>query len=65
MEPSCLLSMVQVGGGGIPLSNLQMPSCKHGPTSLWNVSEIVESMPRRIQAVLEAKGFDPVLDGCT
>jgi hypothetical protein len=58
MSPSCLVSTVQVGGCGVPPSNLQQ--LRDDITSAWfNIPvehfRLVESMPRRIQAILEAK----------
>jgi hypothetical protein len=68
MSPSCLVSTVQAGGGGEPLSNLLQ--LRDDITSAWaNIPvecfQLVEFMPQRSQALLEAKGSDPVLDGCT
>ena len=64
MNSSSLVSMVQAGGGGVPPSNLQQ-QCD-AVASAWNTPvdrfRLVESMPRRIQSVLEA---NTVLDGCT
>ena len=69
MDPSCLVSTIQASGGGVPPYNLQQ--LHYTIASTWtNVPverfQLVESIPQRIQAVLDAKGgSDLVLNECT
>ncbi|XP_024258280.1 tetraspanin-5 isoform X1 [Oncorhynchus tshawytscha] len=62
MDPSCLVSTAQASGGGVPLPNLQQlhDAIVSARTNIpVECFRLVESMPRRILADLEATGVQP------